>query len=117
MSIVMPSFYIAREFSWYPCALSLTLFTQPDVIHNNPFFLLFLSPSLASSLARGSPGSDFSKKILDSGPIGYYVLELEGQVATLICLVVFLLAILGKLKIAYGYFSPWRDGAFGYLKL
>jgi hypothetical protein len=46
----------------------------------------------------------FFKRILDSGPTGYYVLELEAQLATLICLVVFLLAILEKFKIAYGYF-------------
>jgi hypothetical protein len=75
---------------------SLTLFTQPDVIRNNPFFLLFFPPSLASSLARGSPSSDLKKKILDSGPIGYYVLELEPQVATLICLVVFFTGYIGK---------------------
>jgi hypothetical protein len=102
MSTFMPSFSRARNFSWRPCAPSLTSCTQPDVIGTNLFF--FFS-SLASS-------SVFLKRILDSGPTGYYVLELEAQVATLMCLVVFLLA-----KIAYGYFPPWRDGVFGYLKL
>jgi hypothetical protein len=46
----------------------------------------------------------FSLRILDNGPTGYYVLKLEAQVATLICLVVFLLNYWKKLKIAYGYF-------------
>ncbi len=47
----------------------------------------------------------FFKRILDSGPTGYYVLELEAQVVKLICLVVFLLAILeNKIKIAFAYF-------------
>jgi hypothetical protein len=44
--------------------------------------------------------------ILDSGPSGYYVLELEAQVATLICLVVFLLAILGKFLNSMLLFFP-----------
>jgi len=59
----------------------------------------------------------FVFRILDSGPTGYSVLELEAQVATLICLVVFLLAILEKIKDSIWTFSPWRHGVFGYLKL
>jgi hypothetical protein len=55
--------------------------------------------------------------ILDSGPTGYYVLELEAQVATLICLVVFLLAILEKIKDIIWLFSPWMGDVFGYFKL
>ncbi len=35
MSIFMPSFSIARNYSWHPCAPSLTSFTQP------PFFFFF----------------------------------------------------------------------------
>jgi hypothetical protein len=50
------------------------------------------------------PEQCFFHKILDSSPTGYYVLELAAPVATLICLVVFSLATLEKLKIAYGYF-------------
>jgi hypothetical protein len=72
------------------------------------FFLKILS-SLASS--------SIFFRILDSGPIGYYVLELEAQVATVICLVVFLLAILEKIKDSIWIFSSWRPGVFGYLKL
>jgi hypothetical protein len=89
----MPSFSIARNFSWRPCAPSLTSFTQPAVICNNLFSFLFCLSSLASS-------NVFFLRILDSGPTGYYhdVLELEAQVVTLICLVVFLLAILEKNK-------------------
>ncbi len=45
------------------------------------------------------------------------MLELEAQVATLMCLVVFLLAILEKIKDSIRLFSPWRHGVFGYLKL
>jgi hypothetical protein len=59
----------------------------------------------------------FFLRILDSGPTGYYVLELEAQVATLICLVVFLLAMLEKFKDSIWLFSPWRGGVFGYFKL
>jgi hypothetical protein len=46
----------------------------------------------------------FFLRILDSGPTGYYVLELEAQVITLICLVVFFWLYWKKLQIAYGYF-------------
>jgi hypothetical protein len=46
----------------------------------------------------------FFFRILDSDPNGYYVLELEAQVATLIRLVVFYWLYWKKLKIAYGYF-------------
>jgi hypothetical protein len=56
-------------------------------------------------------------RILDSGPTSYYVLELEAQVVTLICLVVFLLAILEKIKNRIWLFSPWRGDVFGYFKL
>jgi hypothetical protein len=59
----------------------------------------------------------FFLRILDSGPTGYYVLELEAQVATLICLVGFLLAMLEKIKDSIWLFSPWRGGVFGYFKL
>ncbi len=59
----------------------------------------------------------FFLRILDGGPTGYYVLELEAQVATLICLVVFLLAMLEKIKDSIWLFSPWRGGVFGYFKL
>jgi hypothetical protein len=59
----------------------------------------------------------FFLRILDTGPTGYYVLELEAQVATLTRLVVFLLAILEKIKDSIWIFSPWRHGVFGYLKL
>ncbi len=45
------------------------------------------------------------------------MLEIEAQVATLIRLVVFLLAILEKIKDGIWIFSPWRHGVFGYLKL
>jgi hypothetical protein len=45
------------------------------------------------------------------------VLELEAQVAPLICFVVFLLAILGKNKDNIWLFFPWRGGIFGYFKL
>jgi hypothetical protein len=45
------------------------------------------------------------------------VLELKAQVATLICLVNFLLAILEKNKNNICLFSPWRGGVYGYFKL
>jgi len=109
MSIFMPSFSIARNFSWRSCAPSLTSFTQADVICNNFFFFFPPLSSLASS-------SVFFR-ILDSGPTGYYAFELEAQVVTLICLVVFLLAILEKNKDSIWIFSSWRHGVFGYLKL
>jgi hypothetical protein len=62
-------------------------------------------------------GSMFFLRILNNGPTSYYVLELEAQVATLIFLVVFLLAILEKIKDSKWLFSPWRGGVFGYFKL
>ncbi len=40
----------------------------------------------------------FLLKILNNGPIGYYVFELKAQVAMLIRLIVFLLPILEKVK-------------------
>jgi hypothetical protein len=45
------------------------------------------------------------------------VLELEAQVATLICLVDFLLAILENIKDRIWLFSSWAGGVFGYFKL
>ncbi len=45
------------------------------------------------------------------------MLELEAQVATLICLVDFLLAILEKFKDRIWLFSSWAGGVFGYFKL
>jgi hypothetical protein len=56
-------------------------------------------------------------RTFNSGPTNYYVLELEAQVVTLICLVFFKLAILEKSKDNIWLFSPWRDGVFGYFKL
>ncbi len=43
--------------------------------------------------------------------------ELEAQVAIVICLVVFLLPILEKIKDSICLFSPWRGGVFDYFKL
>jgi hypothetical protein len=54
----------------------------------------------------------FLKRIVDSSPSGYYMLE--AQAATPTCLVVVLLAILKKIKESIWLFSPWRGGVFGY---
>lgn len=59
----------------------------------------------------------FLLRIFNNGPIAYYVFELEAQVATIICLAVFLLPILEKVKDSIWLFSPWKDGIFGYFKL
>jgi hypothetical protein len=56
----------------------------------------------------------FLLRILNNGPIGYYMFELEAQVATLICLVIFLVPILEKIKDSIWLFSPWKGGIFGY---
>jgi hypothetical protein len=52
----------------------------------------------------------FFLRILDICPTGYYVLELEAQVATLICLVAFLSAILEKIKDSIWLFFCWMGG-------
>jgi hypothetical protein len=70
-----------------------------------------------SARSTAVSGAVFFLRILDNGPTGYYVLELEAPVATLICLVDFLLAILEKIKDRIWLFSSWAGGVFGYFKL